>query len=95
MANSVTSVVELEPVHLTPLPAHLDQKQGPDTRAPAPEQDVSSLPPPSTAADPVQRWNNPRSNIARVAACFWTFIVMGSNDAAYGVSDLPYTRLTL
>lgn len=50
-----------------------------------PKQDGSPLPPPSISAEVVQRWNYPRKNIPRVAACFWTFVVMGANDAAYGV----------
>lgn len=33
-----------------------------------------------------ERWNDPSGNMARVAATFLTFLVMGANDAAYGVS---------
>lgn len=51
-----------------------------------PEQDRSPLPPPSIASEVLQRWNYPRKNIPRLAACFWSFVVMGSTDAAYGVS---------
>ncbi|KAI0390231.1 hypothetical protein F5Y17DRAFT_79848 [Xylariaceae sp. FL0594] len=32
-----------------------------------------------------ERWNRPRTNIPRVGACFYSFLVMGANDAAYGV----------
>ncbi|ORY61539.1 major facilitator superfamily domain-containing protein [Pseudomassariella vexata] len=45
---------------------------------------MTALPPPNTATDVVQRWNYPKSNIPKLAACFWSFIVMGANDAAYG-----------
>lgn len=38
---------------------------------------------------PGQQWNNPRFNIFRVGASFWSFLVMGSNDAAYGVRFDP------
>ena len=33
----------------------------------------------------VERWNYPRSNIVKTVATFWAFLVMGANDAAYGV----------
>ncbi|KAI6084035.1 MFS general substrate transporter [Hypoxylon rubiginosum] len=56
-----------------------------------PKQDGSPLPPPSISAEVVQRWNYPRKNIPRVAACFWTFVVMGANDAAYGPL-IPYIQ---
>lgn len=31
-------------------------------------------------------WNHPRSNIYRVACCFYCLLMMGLNDGAYGVS---------
>lgn len=34
----------------------------------------------------LQCWNKPRRNAFRVAACFFSFIVFGMNDGAYGVS---------
>ncbi|GAW26087.1 putative MFS transporter [Rosellinia necatrix] len=46
----------------------------------------SGPPPPTTAADVKERWNYPRSNIPRVTSCFYSFLVMGANDSAYGVS---------
>lgn len=59
-----------------------------------PQQDIGnnghdsdkSLPSPVTAVEVVQRWNNPKVNIYRTFATFYTFVVMGANDAAYGVS---------
>ncbi|KNG90674.1 MFS transporter [Aspergillus nomiae NRRL 13137] len=36
-----------------------------------------------------ERWNHPRSNIFKTAATFWSFLVMGANDAAYGPL-IPY-----
>ncbi|KAB8260285.1 major facilitator superfamily domain-containing protein [Aspergillus pseudonomiae] len=36
-----------------------------------------------------ERWNHPRSNILKTAATFWSFLVMGANDAAYGPL-IPY-----
>ena len=109
MALSSTSVVELEPVHRSPLPPH-DKQQRESAEIPraqilgtgqsrrsgdaAAGNDLSSLPAPSTAAEVVVTWNHPRSNIARVAACFWSFMTAGCNDAAYGVSSTCLSPLS-
>lgn len=54
---------------------------------------VENLPSPTTqAAQRLERWNHPRSNFFRTAAAFWSFVVMGSNDAAYGAL-IPYVCL--
>lgn len=51
---------------------------------------VGTLPSPTTqAAEKLERWNHPRSNLFRTMAAFWSFVVMGSNDAAYGAL-IPY-----
>jgi hypothetical protein len=52
-----------------------------------PQQDdpVQNLPSPTTASEKLERWNHPRTNLFRTLAAFWGFVVMGSNDAAYGV----------
>lgn len=45
-----------------------------------------SLPSPTTAPEqPQEMWNSPRINVFRVFATFWSFVVMGLNDATYGV----------
>ena len=39
-------------------------------------------------SSPVERheiWNYPRINIARISVAFYGFVIMGANDAAYGV----------
>lgn len=54
-----------------------------------PNDRVSPLPVPTTASQPAERWNHPRSNISRVLAAFWSLLVMGMNDAAYG-AIIPY-----
>ncbi|KAE8345623.1 hypothetical protein BDV24DRAFT_108792 [Aspergillus arachidicola] len=36
-----------------------------------------------------ERWNHPRSNILKTLATYWSFLVMGMNDAAYGPL-IPY-----
>lgn len=47
------------------------------------------LPQPSTTVSVVERWNNPKGNIYRIAATLFAFIIMGANDAAYG-AIIPY-----
>ena len=55
---------------------------------------VENLPSPTTqAADKLERWNSPRTNLYRSGAAFWSFVVMGSNDAAYGAL-IPYVSLS-
>ncbi|KAI9866825.1 MAG: hypothetical protein M1813_000767 [Trichoglossum hirsutum] len=39
-----------------------------------------------------QHWNRPRANVYRVVAACYSFVVLGLNDAAYGIS--PYYNLT-
>ncbi|KAK9425217.1 putative Major facilitator superfamily (MFS) profile domain-containing protein [Seiridium unicorne] len=90
---SSTSVIEMEPVRLAPSPKLTKIASSPlpqellrnDELAAAAAVEDDELPPPSTASSIVQRWNYPRSNMPKVAACFWSFIVIGANDAAYGV----------
>lgn len=55
-----------------------DEPQGEDRN--------ESLPSPTTATQTVQRWNQSKVNVARTFAAFWSFVIMGANDAAYGVS---------
>ncbi|XWW98991.1 hypothetical protein V2A60_006995 [Cordyceps javanica] len=53
---------------------------------------------PPGAVSALQQWNNPRGNVFKLAACFWCFLVMGANDAAYGLIsyyDLTYTVVSL
>jgi hypothetical protein len=49
------------------------------------ESDVSS--PQNTEQNPSEAWNVPRSNIGRMGACFWSLLMLGFFDAAYGVCD--------
>ncbi|KAL1599603.1 hypothetical protein SLS60_007406 [Paraconiothyrium brasiliense] len=57
------------------------------------EQDpIERLPSPTTQADAkLERWNAPRGNLWRTLAAFWSFVVMGANDAAYGAL-IPYLQ---
>lgn len=100
MAQASTSVIEMEPVHLTPLPpyqqqgyAGIQQAQSRHSEEGAPALGPGGDPGTGAEVEVVERWNHPRSNMARVAACFWSFTVAGCNDAAYGVS-LPSNVLT-
>lgn len=49
----------------------------------------TTLPAPTTATDFVETWNHPKINMYRVFATFWSFVVMGLNDASYGPL-IPY-----
>lgn len=54
----------------------------PETRT----EDINEiLPSPSVAVEELPRWNSPKINAYRTIATFWSFIIMGANDAAYGV----------
>lgn len=44
--------------------------------------------PSQDAVEQLQKWNYPRSNMWRVFATFWSFLIVGMNDGSYGVSAL-------
>ncbi|KAI1452240.1 MFS general substrate transporter [Annulohypoxylon moriforme] len=101
-SGSSTSVMEMEPVYMSSPFPNQDSKTDTPARGPSRQtssrhsnttfnQDTTSLPPPNMVSEVMQRWNYPRKNIPRVASCFWSFIVMGSNDAAYGPL-IPYIQ---
>jgi fucose permease len=48
-----------------------------------------ALPDPNTAAVRLARWNHPRINMYRVLATFYSFVILGLNDSAYG-AIIPY-----
>ena len=53
---------------------------------PVPDQGVQTDQTDSPAFHAMEKWNEPRINVSRTLATFWSFLVMGANDAAYGVS---------
>lgn len=53
----------------------------------------SALPPPNNTVPALQRWNHPKTNMWRVFATFYSFIILGANDAAYGVRRPSQTHL--
>ncbi|KIW97826.1 uncharacterized protein Z519_01410 [Cladophialophora bantiana CBS 173.52] len=54
-------------------------------------EDISAgaLPAPSTATPQLQKWNSPRINMWRCLGTFYSFVVLGANDGAYGAL-IPY-----
>ncbi len=55
-----------------------------------PEHPPTSPQPPLEASEPqLQKWNSPRINIWRCAGTFWSFVILGANDAAIGAL-IPY-----
>lgn len=98
--GSSTCVVE-PPIELQDVLSYLqtphdNNKSGPSLqisdRQSQNDDPVESLPSPTTqAAEKLERWNQSRTNVYRTFAAFWSFVVMGSNDAAYGAL-IPYVR---
>jgi hypothetical protein len=101
-SGSSTCVVE-QPVELQPISSHPAKPQAAkilgshtslrlsDTKGIKDDDDSPvDLPSPTThPAEKAEVWNHPRSNFFKTMAAFWSFVVMGSNDAAYGAL-IPY-----
>ncbi|KZF19392.1 MFS transporter [Xylona heveae TC161] len=85
--TSTTTEIELPPA--------IAHKPGRASSAIAPQEistghvDHNDPEPPTNFVRARQRWNHPKSNISRVFSTFWSFVVMGANDAAYGAL-IPY-----
>src|SRR3954471_17776294 len=78
--GSQTAVMEMEPA-----------ASGPEANKLEAEEVAGALPTPSTAAAVLQKWNNPRINMFRVFATFYSFVILGLNDGAYGAL-IPYLK---
>lgn len=77
---------EMEPHMEDPVsPVRSDNNVTRKDHADADAHRVESTSPPDDTESLLPRWNHPRSNIFRVFATLWVFLVMGANDAAYGV----------
>lgn len=100
--NAGSSTCVVEPVELSDVSHYLDKPQQAkvaeprsslridDTKGMQSDDPVEKLPSPTTqAAEKLERWYAPRTNLWRTFAAFWSFVVMGSNDAAYGVCSRP------
>ncbi|EXJ94087.1 hypothetical protein A1O1_02480 [Capronia coronata CBS 617.96] len=59
------------------------------TRLALEDTTAAALPPPATSTPQLQKWNSPRINIYRCFATFYSFVILGANDAAYGAL-IPY-----
>lgn len=87
-SGSSTAVMEMRDLQAAPPHTKLEA-QLPDEDYSSPRSDPGASSPPAPApasVERLQRWNYPKSNVPKIGACFWSFIVMGANDAAYGVS---------
>jgi hypothetical protein len=98
--TSSTCVISPDPIQLTYLSKPQDAKVAgshtslrlSDSKGSQNDDPVENLPSPTTqTAEKLERWNHPRSNLFRTMAAFWGFVVMGSNDAAYGAL-IPYLQ---
>jgi len=99
-SGSSTCVID-PPIELHPILSHPTKPQ--DAKVPGLRlsdskgiQDDTDSPTdlPSPTTHPVaklEQWNHPRSNLFKTMAAFWSFVVMGSNDAAYGAL-IPYLQ---
>jgi fucose permease len=76
--GSQTAVMEMQPPASRSKDTELDL-----------EEVNGSLPKLSAAVPVLQKWNNPRINMFRVFATFYSFVILGLNDAAYGAL-IPY-----
>ncbi|KAF3047878.1 hypothetical protein E8E11_008015 [Didymella keratinophila] len=97
--GSSTCVLE-PPIELQDVSSYLQRPQDAKTapslkisdRKSQNDDPVESLPSPTTqVAEKLERWNQSRTNVYRTFAAFWSFVVMGSNDAAYGAL-IPYLQ---
>ncbi|CAG8960667.1 hypothetical protein HYFRA_00013435 [Hymenoscyphus fraxineus] len=108
MATMTTTIqtevdlVEVPRIELQPLPQ--TSKQSFAQKYINVTEDIrGALVPPPTAVEARQRWNQPRINMWRCLATFWSFFIVGMNDGAYGALiphlekyyDLTYTVVSL
>ncbi|KAH7095640.1 major facilitator superfamily domain-containing protein [Paraphoma chrysanthemicola] len=99
--NSGSSTCVVEPVELQAISHHPAKPPSAkvaglrlsDTKGSVEDDDSpNDLPSPTThPAVKAEQWNHPRSNFFKCMAAFWSFVVMGSNDAAYGAL-IPYLQ---
>ncbi|KAF2637997.1 MFS general substrate transporter [Massarina eburnea CBS 473.64] len=97
-APSKTDAVELQdisqyPTQPEPVKHAASDLKIDDTQRQRDDDDpVENLPSPTTQGpEKLEQWNRPRANFWRTMAAFWSFVVMGSNDAAYGAL-IPYLQ---
>lgn len=80
-----TQTIEMEPIQL---PAPVASKSLDANFPPRCDgmlvDECQSPPPGSFSTKALPRWNESRESVIRIIATFFTFFVMGANDAAYG-----------
>lgn len=85
--SASVSGIELQSL---PFPSDILRDSHPETKS---QEELTSIrddpTPPATAVEARQRWNEPRSNMWRVFATYYSFFVFGMNDGAYGAL-VPY-----
>ncbi|TQN72750.1 Bypass of stop codon protein 6 [Colletotrichum shisoi] len=86
---SSTSTIQLRNLERPPTPKDGSLLNTEGHRLGSDDDATGGLPAPTTTTTVVQRWNHPRSNLFRVLSCFWSMLVSGANDAAYGAL-IPY-----
>ena len=69
-----------EPVELQDVSDHTGRK---GDRSDGIRSNYASDAPPH-AVDALQKWNQSRSNIFKTLSTFFSFVILGANDAAYG-----------
>jgi hypothetical protein len=96
VAQSSTTVIEpiaLQSLAATPEPRVLASETKAQGRRLESAHDITTAPEDPLPSDhnvtTLESWNNPRSNIYRIGASYWSLLVTGANDAAYGVSGTP------
>ncbi|KAL6364696.1 hypothetical protein LRP88_00667 [Fusarium phalaenopsidis] len=102
MSTTVTET-QNESIELTNLEHRTDSDRKGGVEELAQRSTASDDDPPPNAQAEIERWNHPRSNIARLAFAFVSFIIAGMNDAAVGALipyleeyyDLTYTVVSL
>ncbi|KAI1817274.1 putative MFS transporter [Poronia punctata] len=77
--------MEMEPIRLQP--ASSSSSSSSSSKRTSTDEEAGS----GVFTEVKERWNHPRTNIPRVGACFYSFLVMGANDAAYGPL-IPYLQ---
>lgn len=76
---------ENPPDSITSTPVQDEVKQIPNAISGAHSKDETQSP--VTESSTLERWNEPRINMYRYFTTLYTFVIMGMNDAAYGVSS--------
>ncbi|KAJ5237969.1 hypothetical protein N7489_008060 [Penicillium chrysogenum] len=97
---SMKAFVVISPSHSTAMSSAVQDSPQPSIYESPSLQDENQSSSPSESSCQIdnEQWNHPRSNIAKTLATFWSFLIMGANDSAYGLEtyyNLSYTIVSL